>query len=78
MMRSCGGSRGQEFNGSGKGIVTLNIFIIVPRSEEGRTQLLGCGMMKVFGVIERKGLLKQPPVILKIFTLPLTQLGLKK
>ena len=78
MMRRCSGSRDQEYNGLGKGTATLNIFIIVPRSEEGRTQLLGCGMMKVFGVIARKGLFKQPPVIFKISTPPLTRLRSKR
>ena len=78
MMRRCGGNRDQEYNGLGKGTAILNIFIIVPRSGEGRTQLLGCGMMKVFGVIARKGLFKQPPVILKISIPPLTRLGWKR
>ena len=54
MIRSCGGSGDQEYNGWGKEIVTQNIFIIVPQSKEGRIQLLGYGVMKEIGVKVRR------------------------
>ena len=54
MMRRFGGNRDQECNGWVRAIVIQNIFIIVPLNEEGRMLLLGCGIMKMFGVIVRR------------------------
>ena len=54
MMRRCGGSRDQEFNGWVRAIVILNIFIIVTLNEEERTLYLDYGMTKVFDVIAKR------------------------